>query len=260
MSENKMQELIKENENLKKKLQIAKAWMDREVKQQIHKIAKRKVWSLTEETKKDFFNENIEELISGHISSFFWDILLLNAPKWTIEAITTSEINYYNLNKNPSIDGFSVISWYHKALDLFVENFIATNFRKYAKKQWQTILRKNDPLEKALNSVVNKRYIISIWRLYALIKIIREWWELYDYGRSFKNYLKKYSDIWDILLSDEFFTRFDPLIKSEILTSKRHSWSISKQETDLARDMLIWNFKDKNCILYKLLESQAVMF
>ena len=60
------------------------------------------------------------------------------------------------MQKNPTIDGFSVISGYHKSLDLFIEAFIVKQFRKFAKKQKQTILRTNDPLEKSLNLVVNK--------------------------------------------------------------------------------------------------------
>jgi hypothetical protein len=64
--------------------------------------------------------------------------------------------------KNPSIDGFSVISAYHKILDLFVESFITNNFRKFAKKKNCTILRVNDPLEKSINLIINKKYIMSI--------------------------------------------------------------------------------------------------
>jgi hypothetical protein len=37
--------------------------------------------------------------------------------------------------KNPTIDGFAVISAYHKVLDLFIESFITNNFRKFAKKK-----------------------------------------------------------------------------------------------------------------------------
>jgi len=83
--------------------------------------------------------------------------------------------------KNPSIDGFAVISSYHKVLDLFVESFITNNFRKFAKKKNCTILRVNDPLEKALHLIVNKKYILSIGRLYALIKLIKEDGQMYDF-------------------------------------------------------------------------------
>lgn len=254
------QKLKKEIERLKTKLEVVKVWMEREIKEQTHKIARAKATKLTSNTKEDFLNENFEEVIWNRINSYFWDLLLLNAPKWTIEAITTWEINYYNMMKNPSIDGFSVISSYHKVLDLFVESFITNWFRKFAKKKWCTILRVNDPLEKSLNLIINKKYILSVWRLYWLLKLIKEDWELYDFWRCFKDYLDKYSDIKDILLDDDFFEKFTQINKSEILSSKRHSWTISKKETTQARKILIWDFRDKNSMIFKLLESQSVGF
>ncbi|MCT4616861.1 MAG: hypothetical protein N4A38_01465 [Candidatus Gracilibacteria bacterium] len=252
--------LIEENNQLKKKLEVAKAWMEREVKSQVHKVAKRKVGKMTEDLKHEFLNENIEEVISKRIADYFGELLLLNAPQGTVEAITTSEINFYNMQKNPTIDGFSVISGYHKTLDLFIENFIVKQFRKYAKKQKQTILRTNDPLEKSLNLVVNKGYILSTGRLYGLLRLLKEDGQLNDYSMCFRDYLNKYVDLKDVLLSDNFFDNFTKLNKSEVLGSKRHKGSITKDETILARDILIGNFKNQDSILYKLLESQSVIF
>lgn len=254
------EELKKEIEKLNKKLEIVWDWMKREVKSQTHKVARQKTKKLTTNIKEDFLKENIEELISTRITTYFGELLLLNAPNWTIEAITTAEINFYNMIKNPSIDGFWVISAYHKVLDLFIESFITNNFRKFAKKKYQTILRVNDPLEKSLNLIVNKKYILSAGRLYWLLKTIREDWELYDYWRCFKEYLDKYSDLKNILLWDDFFNSFTRLNKSEVLSSKRHSWSITKKETSDARRVLIWDFRDKKSMIYFLLESQSVMY
>ncbi len=259
--------LQEENKNLKKELEkltskLARValWMQKEVKEQAHKVAQQKTKKLTSSTKQDFFNDNVEEMIAGHISNFFGDLLLLNAPKWTLEWITAGEINYYNMMKNPAIDGFAVISSYHKVLDLFIESFITNNFRKFAKKKNCTILRVNDPLEKSLLLIVNKKYILSAGRLYALIKLIKEDGQLYDFWKCFKEYLDKYQELKNILLDDYFFDAYTRLNKSEILASKRHSWSISKKETTDARRILIGDFRDKNCIIYKLLESQSVLY
>lgn len=156
--------------------------------------------------------------------------------------------------KNPTIDGFAVISAYHKVLDLFIESFITNNFRKYAKKKGQTILRVNDPLEKSLNLIVNSKYIMSVGRLYGLLKMIREDQKLFDYGQCFKEYLDKYTELRAILLDDVFFDKFTRLNKSEVLSSKRHSGSISKKDTMDARKILIGDFRDKNSIIYKILE------
>lgn len=262
-----IKKLLEENKNLKKevailksKFSIVKIWMEKEVREQSHKIAKQKTSKLTTDVKEDFLRENFEEVISSRINNFFWDLLLLNAPKWTIEWITTAEINYYNMMKNPSIDGFWVISAYHKVLDLFVESFITNNFRKFAKKKWCTILRANDPLEKALDLVINKKYIMSVWRLYWLLRMIKEDQKMYDYVKCFKDYLDKYSELKEILLNNNFYKNFTILNKSEVLWSKRHSWSISKTETTQARQILIWDFKDKNSIIYKILEWQSVIY
>jgi len=259
--------LLDENIRLKKEIEILNSrlarvsvWIEREIKEQAHKIAKTKASKMNSEVREEFLNENFEEMIAKQINSYFWDLLLLNAPKWTIEWITTWEINFFNMMKNPSIDGFSVISAYHKILDLFVESFITNNFRKFAKKKNCTILRVNDPLEKSINLIINKKYIMSIWRLYALIKMIKEWEKLYDFWQCFSDYLDKYRELKDILLDDLFFENFTKINKSEILSSKRHSWSITKKETLEARKILIWDFKDKNSMIYKLLESQSVSF
>lgn len=263
---NEVKKLKEENEELKalieryeRKIAIVKTWMEKEVRTQAHKIAKQKTKNMTSSLKESFLKENIEEVISNRIYSYFWELLLLNAPKWTIESITTAEINFYNMQQNPTIDGFWVISWYHKVLDLFIESFITNNFRKFAKKKGCTILRVNDPLEKSLNLVVNKKYILSVWRLYWLLKMIKEDASLDDYGECFRDYLDKYSDLKEVLLSDLFFNKFTNINKSWILWSKRHSWQISFEETKKARRVLIWEFRDETSMIYKLLETQSVI-
>lgn len=259
--------LIEENIKLKKEIEFlqskiarVKIWMEKEVRAQTHKIARSKTSKLTSSVKEDFLAENFEEVIATRINDFFWDLLLLNAPKGTIEAITSAEINFFNMMKNPTIDGFAVISAYHKVLDLFIESFITNNFRKFAKKKGQTILRVNDPLEKSLNLIVNSKYIMSVGRLYGILKMIKEDQKLYDYGKCFKEYLEKYSQLQEILLNDDFFEKFTRLNKSEVLSSKRHSGTISKKDTTDARKILIWDFRDKNSMIYKILEGQSVMY
>lgn len=252
--------LQKENETLKRKLQVAQAWMEREVKNQVAKIARRKVWKFTSDMKHKFFHENVEEIISTKISEYFWEIMLLNVPSGVIENIISAEVSYFNLRENPQADGFWVISSYHKSLDALIENYITKWFRKFAHKQNQTILRKNDILEKSLNSVVNKWYILSVWRLYHLLKLIKEEQVLYDYGQCFYDYLKKYNYLWDMLLSDDFFQIFTKLVESEILGKKRHVGKISFLETRDARKLLIWDFSDFKSLIYKLLETQNLEY
>ena len=101
---------------------------------------------------------------------------------------------------------------------------------------------------------------MSVGRLYGLLKMIREDQKLYEYGQSFKEYHDKYTELRAILLDDTFFEKFTRLNKSEVLSSKRHSGSISKKDTTDARKVLIWDFRDKTSMIYKILEGQSVIY
>ena len=260
MTQQREIELEKENEILKKKLEGCISWMKREVWEQIHKIAKRKVTKMTENWKEDFLRENQEQIISQRIQWFLWDILLLNAPNNTLEYLVNSEINFYNMQKTQNLDWLTIVSSYTKIIDSFVEHFITNNFRKYAVKKWKTILRVNDPMEKSLHLVVNKKYILSIWRLYWLLKSIKNDEKLYDYWQTFAEYLDKYRELKDVLLSSNFFELFEIVVESDVFWWKRHTWKINYEETKYTRKIITWDFQDKNSILYLLLESQSVLY
>ena len=199
-------------------------------------------------------------IISKRIQDYFGDLLLLNAPKETIEYLVSSEISFYNLGKNPSLDGFSVIGSYHKILDVWVEQMIVNQFRKYAQKKGATVLRVNDPLEKALHSVITKKYILSLGRLFGLLRMIRKGEKLYDFGQTFAQYLDKYPDLRNMLLSDKFFSLFEKVIESDVFGGKRHQGSISLTDTKNTRKWITGDFADKNSIMYQVLESQAVLY
>lgn len=253
-----IEQLKKENLELKKKLAVAQLWMEKEVKSQVHKVCKRRVSKLTTKTKDTFFAENIENIITTKVSNYFWELMLLNTPSSVIDNIISAEINYFNLRENPTADGLGVVSSYHKALDVLMESFITKWFRKFAIKNKQTQLRQNDPLEKSLNSVVNKWYTLSLGRLFHIIKLIKDDDTLYDYWKCFKKYLDKYKYIWDILYWDDFFNIYEELISSEILGKKRHVWKISFVETRSARKLLIWDFKNEMSLIYKFIEIWKV--
>lgn len=247
-----IQKLQLENQDLKRKLARAQAWMRQEVSNQVALIWK----SHFQETDEN--KERTQEEISQEITEFIWEVLMLNVPKDFMENIISAEILFHSLEQNNNFDGLGIISSYHKALDVLFENFITKWFRKYAQKQWQTHLRKNEVMEKTLNSVVNQNYILWAGRLFHILKMIRNNDELQDYGKCFKSYLEKYDALGDILLSDEFFTCFSSLVNSDILWKKRHVWKINFDETQRARKLLIGNFEDKNCLIYKLIETQRI--
>jgi hypothetical protein len=168
-----LQILLEENASLKRRIATAQAWMQREIQQSTLKIASSKAIKKTGLNADNFARDNMDSIISKRIQDYFGEILLLNAPHQTVEHLIHSEINYYNLQKNPTLDGFTVISSYHKILDGFIEQFIIQNYRKYCLKNNQNVLRVNDPLEKTLHLVVTKKYILGLGRLYGLLKAIR---------------------------------------------------------------------------------------
>ncbi len=252
--------LREENENLRRRLATAKAWMQREFQQATLKIAASKAIKKTGLNREVFAQENMDTIISKRIGDYFGEILLMNAPRQTLEHLIHSEINFYNLGKNPSIDGFTVISSYHKILDSFIEHFVTTGFRKYCIKNGYNILRVNDPVEKTLHLVVTKKYIIGLGRLYGLIKSIRSWEKLYSYGQAFVQYLDKHQDLRDLILDKPFFPLFSRVINTDVFWGKRHEWSINYEETKEVRTIMTGDFLDKNSIFYLLLASQAVTY
>lgn len=252
------EELEKENRILKKQLETAISWMRRNIKEQAERVKKKELRKMTLATKSCFIVENIEDNITKQIGDFFWDLMLLNIPTSAIENIISAEINYYNLRKTPSTDGMSVITSYHKCLDVLIESFITKWFRKYAKKHNQTTLKKNDPLEKFLHSVVNNWYSLSIWRLFHMVQIIKENQEINPYVECFSDFLDKYFYIKEALFDDDFFDIFEELVKSEIFWKKRHIWSIKFVETRTSRKLLIWEFEDENCLIYRFMKMQDV--
>lgn len=253
-----IEKLKQEIKILKQKLLIAESWMQKSIKEEVKKISKKKINKMTSWVKESFMQENIEDIITTQINKFFWEFILMNTPVWVIDNIISGEINYYNFRQNPSFDWFSVISSYHKAIDVIIESVIIKWFRKFSKKQNQTILRKNDPLEKTLHMVVNKNYILSIGRLFHILILIKNNDILYDYGKTFKNYLEKYTYLKDVLLDDKFLKVFEEIVSSEIFWKKRHTWNISFDETKKARELITWEFKNIDSLIYMLLKTQEI--
>lgn len=246
--------LLEENLELKRKLKIASEWMKKEVKQDSKKIAKSKITNSTLKEKTCFLNDNIEEIVSDKIQDFFGELMLINIPAKIIRNIISAEINYYNFRNNPNFDGFSVISSYHKALDIIIENYITSDFRTFARKNIDLKTRYTDSLDKSIFLIIENNYSLSAWRLFHIIKNIKEKENInWKYEKLFNQYLEKFNYIKNILLEDNFYKLFEKIIQTEVLWEKRHSGQISFVETREARKILIWDFKDKNCIIYELM-------
>lgn len=253
-----LEELKKENEILTKKLSVAKIWMEREVRNHIKNISKNNISNEILWEKNDFFSHNIDEIVENTINNFFGELMLLNTPQVVIENIISAEILFYNIRQTKSADWLWVISSYHKSIDYIIESTITKPFRKYSKKVWQVDLRKNDPLEKSIHLVVNKWYILWVWKLFHILSKIKKDETLDDYSKVFSDFLNKNIYLKEVLLDENFFKLFEKLVTSEVFWKKRHLWKINYEDTKKARTLLIWDLKDENCLIYKLIKMWQV--
>lgn len=252
--------LEQENTELKRKLKVSQIWMEKEVRESAHKIATRRVGKMTVDEKTDFLTQNQEEIITNRIRGYFGELLLLNAPKNTVEYLVDAEISYFTLMKIATGDGVGVISSFTKILDALIETIITAQFRKYVLKQGPVILRANDPLEKALYLVISKKYTLSTGRLYALIRGIRNNEKQLEFASDFTRYLEKYSTLGTLLTSDEFFLPYRDLIEGEVFGGKRHSGRITGEETKKIREILVGEYTHKTGLIYQLLSHSAIAY
>ncbi len=259
MTHDTIESLQKENEALKKRLALCQKWMEREVDGQVLAIKSRRTVKKTESGTKRFLEENQVMIVSERIRKYYGDILLMNAPKHFLDHLIDSEINFYTLSKNPEWDGLAVISSYNKILDSLIEMHIIREYRKFAEKQGMITLRSNDPLEKALFLVVSKKYILSTWRLYSLIRALRKKEALLEFGKLFQKFLEKRPDLHHLLLSDDFFLPYSKLIEEWIFWEKRHNGRISFEDTKKARTSMSGDFQ-RGGIIWMFLEYGTVLF
>lgn len=244
------QNLIVENKELKRQLNIARSWMRKQIKEELRCI------KVEKETNEKI--DDIEILICSHIDAFFSQIHLVNIPDQVLENILTSEMNYQYMLKWQRVDNLALIIWYNKALDLLIEELITKWFRKFVNTSWTPEVREDDSLDSFLNLVVNKWYSLNIWRLYHILKNIVKWKEMFWLSKEFLDYLHKYNYIKDILLNDKFIKKLEKLVDSDVLWEKRHFGKIKNNEALKIRKIVIWDFEDKNCIIYQLFKIQDV--
>ncbi len=238
--------LKEENKILKKKLSLASDFINREIKSHIKKISKRDFSDLQKNSE-----EKLEDTITKNIYNYFWDELIFSLDKTIIENIISAEFFYNDLLEKNFLDWVSVVVSYQKAIDFLIEKNITSLFRKFVKEK-KLSLKKNNLDEKNLHQVVESWYSLGFTRLFSLIKAIKQDRELYDYGNAFRDFLEKYSYIKDIILDDYFYKISKTLADSDLFWAKRHNSKISLKEIKKARILIIWDFKDKNSLIYKL--------
>jgi len=110
--ESEIQSLKDRNKKLEFKLNIAKLWMIREIKESVKKVSKKKISKIACDSKNNFANENLEDIITDKIRNFFGDYILMNTSSAVIENIVSAEIAYYNLKQNPNYERADIFHLY----------------------------------------------------------------------------------------------------------------------------------------------------
>lgn len=98
-----LSDLINENKNLKRKLQISQLWMQRQVHESLQMIIESRQKEQSRQKFDSFFEDQIFQEISKNIETYF-SYFLSNAPKYTLERLLDAEVQWYTLQKFPHMD------------------------------------------------------------------------------------------------------------------------------------------------------------
>ena len=114
--------------------------------------------------------------------------------------------------------------------------------------------------EKFLNSVIFEWYILWFWKLFSLLKKIKNEEKLWFLASEFKEFLEKNESIWKILLEEGFLEIYEKIINLETFWSKRHIWKINFEEVKQTRELFLWDLKNENCLFFKLIWFYSDLF
>ena len=117
----KKEDLIRENTELRMRLEIAENWMQREVGNAKKSIKKKEVQSTTRKHFSNFFEQEGIDIITHKISDIFGKSLD-SAPVHTLERLIDAEIYWQTFQKYPTIDGLPIILSYQKIIDAWIED------------------------------------------------------------------------------------------------------------------------------------------
>jgi hypothetical protein len=247
------QKLKTEIQELKKKLKTAKIWMQREVTKQTQCIISEKSHWETH-----LFSPDFEVQISQQIYNLFWEVFVMEISETIMENLITSEVEYCLLQKWYQIEPLSVIISYQKILDFWIEKYITVGFRRFAKAAWKTDFWDNHHLENTFDNIMDQNYILWVNKFFTSLLLIASGEYLPSGVSCFAQYLKSIPSLWEILSNREFLSMCASLLESDVFGSKRHSGEILLSEIEQVRGLVAGNLKDKNCLLYKLFETQKI--
>lgn len=241
----KKEDLIRENIELRSRLEFAEKWMRREIQASISKIQKEQSKKWTRIAIGNMFESEWLDILTRRILSQF-DTSLNSAPKYTLERLIDAEIYWNTLQRYPQMDALPIILAYQKIFDAWIEQTLIAPWRNQ-KIHWtlkfihsSPVSHSMDGIESDIANIRNKKYTLSIGRLYQIILCIREWnplygnlWNLIDFWRE------QNTQLVDILISDAFFLPFRELMDREVFTRKRHESKVNFSDAKKIREIMI---------------------
>ena len=122
------EDLIRENTELKARLDLAEKWMRREVATSIDRIQKEQSQKTTRKSLANMFESEGLDILTKRILDQF-DDSLAHAPKYTIERLIDAEIYWQTLQRYPQMDALPIVLAYQKILDAWIEETLIAPYR-----------------------------------------------------------------------------------------------------------------------------------
>jgi hypothetical protein len=266
----KRDDLIEENEILKKKLALAEIWMRREIAHQKKSLSEAETKKSGRRKLDNILERDSVDIITRRIQGYF-GASLENAPKYTLEHLIDAEIYWQTLQKFPTLDALPVVSSYQKILDAFFESILSDFRTRHSEcneesrrllkpgllrtSQWHRQHTLNS-LDRDIENVLSKKYTLSLGRWFQFFQKVREG---SDFGWKYEDMLLEYlsenhESLLEICVTDPFFSGFSELISLEVFSRKRHDNKISYADAKRVREICVdWYLKKG--ILKNILES-----
>ena len=250
----KKSDLLKEIAELRKKLDLSRDWMKRQVHESKRILEHDRI---KRETRGKFQNE----LESAQIDIFekaitdYFGQTLDHAPPRTLERLLDSEIQWYMLQRFPRIDAVGLAVTYQKIVDSLIDISIVRPFREYMKKKMVSIPQFPTALERDILRINERKYQLSFGRLYEMILAFRSV-ETNTFLAQFKKFLSKYnSQFYDFMSSESALKYFEIILDMEVFTSKRHIQKVSYSEAQRLRTIMVGSLRDKDSLLRMWFET-----
>jgi hypothetical protein len=231
------EDLIRENTELKARLDLAEKWMRREIATSIDRIQKEKSKKSTRKSLANMFESEWLDILTTRILSQF-DDSLENAPKYTIERLIDAEIYWQTLQRYPQMDALPIVLAYQKILDAWIEETLIAPYR--TKMQHIKIGHAIHSTDADITNIIQKWYTLSIGRLYQLLCLSHDGVDLSPMTGSLVSYWKKeIPNTFRILISPECFVPFSDLIALEVFSRKRHEGKVNYSDAQRIREVMI---------------------